>query len=226
MFCPECGNQNPDAARFCMKCGYNYSQPTYSLNSSQILPSQKNSVTKNTAKSISILSVLLLLGFFGILAFAGFQIFALQQSSTNYKRQSFGNFSNTSSQPNYSSQSDSPPPQSEPQSHRIVNQAFSLKAGQFSSYKFTIPKSSGSGTVSGNFVASGGSDDIFVVITNETGLTNLKSGNNFKAYYDSGKVTTDNINVNLAPGTYYIVFSNAHSMLTPKAVNADINFSY
>lgn len=226
MFCPECGNQNPDTARFCMKCGYNYSQPISSVNSSQILPSPNNSATKNAATPTSILSVLLLLGFFGILAFAGFQIFALQQSSTNYDRTSFGNFSNTSTQPNYSSQLDNPPQESEPQSHHIVNQAFSLKAGQFSSYKFTIPKSSGGGMVSGNFVASGGSDDIFVVITNETGLTNIKSGNNFKAYYDSGKVTTEDINVSLAPGTYYIVFSNAHSMLTPKAVNADISFSY
>lgn len=24
MFCPQCGHQNPDAARFCMQCGYNY----------------------------------------------------------------------------------------------------------------------------------------------------------------------------------------------------------
>jgi hypothetical protein len=226
MFCPECGNQNPDTASFCMKCGYNYSQPTSSVSSSQIPPPRQNAAPKNTQKPVSVLSILLLLGFFGIVAFAGFQIFSLQQSSTSYNQPSYNNFSNTSSQPSYSSQSDTSPQRSEPQSQQIVNQAFSLKAGQFSSYKFTIPNSSGGGTVSGNFVASGGGDDIFVVITNETGLTNIKSGNSYRAYYNSGKVTTDDINVNLAPGTYYIVFSNAHSLLTPKAVNADINIAY
>jgi hypothetical protein len=125
-----------------------------------------------------------------------------------------------------SSQSSSPTfSNSQAQSQHIVNQAFSLKAGEFSSYKFTI-QNSGGGRVVGNFVASGGGDDIFVVITNESGLTNIKSGNNYKAYYDSGKVSADDIDVNLSPGTYYIVFSNAHSMLTPKAVNADISVEY
>jgi hypothetical protein len=226
MFCPECGNQNPYTARFCMKCGYDYSQPTSFTSSSQVTPPRQNAAPKNTQKPVSILSIFLLLGFFGIVAFAGFQIYSLQQSSTSYNRPSYDNFSNTTSQPNYSSQSDTSSQTSKSQSHRIVNQAFTLKAGQFMSYKFTIPKSSGGGTVTGNFVASGGGDDIYVVITNETGLTNIKSGNNYRAYYDSGKVTTDDININLGPGTYYIVFSNGHSLLTPKAVNADISVAY
>ncbi|MEK7722924.1 MAG: emp24/gp25L/p24 family protein, partial [Acidobacteriota bacterium] len=126
----------------------------------------------------------------------------------------------------YTSQSDTSPQKLEPQNHQIVSQAFSLKAGEFMSYKFTIPKNSGSGTVSGNFVATGGSNDIYVVVTNEAGVTNIKSGNNYKSYYNSGKVTTDNLNISLSPGTYYIVFSNIHSMMTPKAVNADINVVY
>lgn len=29
MFCPSCGNQNPNDARFCMQCGYKYEQMTY-----------------------------------------------------------------------------------------------------------------------------------------------------------------------------------------------------
>lgn len=225
MFCPECGNQNPDTASFCMKCGYNYNQPTSFASSSQVSPPSQNVAPKNAQKPVSGLSILLLLGFFGILAFAGFQIFSLQQLSTNYNR-SFSSFSNTSSQQSYSTQPDTSSQVSEPQNHRIVNQAFTLNAGQFSSYKFTIPKSSSGGTVSGNFTASGGSNDIYVVITNETGLTNIKSGNNYKAFYSSGKVMTDDLNVNLSPGTYYVVFSNAHSLMTPKAVNADISVAY
>lgn len=225
MFCPKCGNQNPDTASFCIKCGYNYNQPTSFATASKVAPPRQSAAPTNSKKPVFISGILLLLCFVGLITLVGFQFLQHQQPSTNYNRSS-GNFSNTSSQPNYSSQTDDSSQASEPQSHQIVNQAFSLKAGQVSSYKFTIPKSSGGGTVSGNFVASGGGDDIVVVITNETGLTNLKSENNFKAYYDSGKVTTDDIDVNLSPGTYYIVFSNAHSMLTPKAVNADISVSY
>lgn len=231
MFCPNCGNQNPDSARFCMQCAYNFAQPTSFKSSPQVSLPRQNVTPQNTKKTVSSLSNLLLLGFFGIftvvgvIAFLDSQFPQHQQSSTSYNQPTNITYSNTSS-PEYSSQPDTSTQGSEPQSYQIVSQAFTLKAGEFRYYKFTIPKSSGSGLVSGNFIASGGADDIYVVIINETGFTNFKSGNDYKAYYTSGKVTTDDIEINLASGTYYIVFSNAYSILTPKAVNADINVEY
>jgi len=107
-----------------------------------------------------------------------------------------------------------------------VSQAFTVDAGQMRSFQFTIPSSAGTGTVVGNFSASGGNNDIYALITNETGLTNIKNKNAPKVYYESGKVTTDDINVTLSPGTYYIVFSNAQALMTPKAINADISVTY
>ncbi|HEX8564644.1 MAG TPA: emp24/gp25L/p24 family protein [Pyrinomonadaceae bacterium] len=172
--------------------------------------------------------ILLLLIVLGLVGFGAFQVVS-HQAQTNYNYPSYSSGgSNSSLSASYSPTraGDSSKSAAEPQSHRIVNEAFTLKAGEFASYKFTIPKSSSGGTVTGNFTASGGSNDIFVVITNQAGVTNIKNGNSYKAYYDSGKVTTDDINLNLAPGTYYIVFSNIHSLMTPKAVNADVSVEF
>jgi len=269
MFCPECGNQNPDTAKFCIKCGYNYSHLSSSVSSPPPqLPLPQRTSAKTSNNSLPIVAVIvsvLLLGVFGVVAFVVFQAWSDQQAgrtaqsntaTTNSNYYTFSNTSdgmmnsgyNTSSNKSYSSgnlkpkaqrevvetvepvrndvSSQDSEPQMQAQAQSIVSEAFSLKGGQYMSYKFTIPESSGGGTVVGNFVASGGSDDIFVVITNESGLTNIKSGNSYKAYYDSGKVSADDINVNLSPGTYYIVFSNAHSLMTPKAVNANVSVEY
>lgn len=244
MFCPECGNQNPDTAKFCIKCGYNYSQtpnaassaetirqverlvetPASSASNTQTFQSSPNLTPKSlNKKSIApVISLIVGVAIIGVVTFF-FVARGMQPSYTNINTKALANSPtvNTTT-PSYSSQDSQP----EAQSYQIVDEAFTVNARQMNYYEFTIPKNSGGGTVSGSFTASGGSDDIYVLVTNKTGLTNLKSGNNPKVFYDSGKVTTDEINVDLAPGIYYIVFSNLHSMMTPKAVNADVSVTY
>lgn len=229
MFCPECGRQNPDTAKFCIDCGYNYNQPlngAFPISPSKTsLPYQnipaKNLEDKNSSAPAIILLLIIISGI-AIFAFYNVNV-ALNLASPNERNTSNsyteGYYSNSS----YASQDLS----LQAQSQRIVNDAFTLSAGEITQYKFTIPNKSGNARIVGNFNASGGSDNaIFVLITNETGLQNLKNGNNPKAYYSSGKVMMDDISVTLSPGTYYIVFSNAHSLLTPKAVTASINLEY
>lgn len=47
MFCPECGNQNPDSAKFCMKCGYQYANSHKTQN-------VQNSVHQNFTDTIPV----------------------------------------------------------------------------------------------------------------------------------------------------------------------------
>ncbi|MGZ5435132.1 MAG: zinc-ribbon domain-containing protein [Pyrinomonadaceae bacterium] len=214
MFCPDCGNQNPDTATFCMGCGHKFSStPTSHTTFAQPAPKKSNT-------GIYIFVIVLVLGLFAIIAIVlgGAAFYGLNSSRSDTAS------SNSSSRPNYSEANR--PQYREPIKYEIVNRAITLAARQISWYKFSIPDTVSTAKVAGTFTASGGSNDIFVVITDEAGLTNLRNGNQYRAYYDSGKITTDNINLTIPPGTYYVVFSNAHALMTPKAINANIYAEY
>jgi hypothetical protein len=99
--------------------------------------------------------------------------------------------------------------------------SFVVKAGQISYFDFTI--TGASAHVRGRFEASGGSgNDIQVAIADADGFENWKNGHTAHVMYGSDKTTIGNINVTLAPGTYYLGFNNKFSMLTDKTVTSDI----
>ena len=96
-------------------------------------------------------------------------------------------------------------------------------------YKFTVPAGASNVTLKGHFTASGGSgSDIQVVVVNEDEYVNWQNGHPTKTFYNSGKLTQGSINITLPsdPTTYYVVFSNKFSLLTPKAVQASVDLSY
>ena len=73
--------------------------------------------------------------------------------------------------------------------------------------------------IKGRFKATGGShNDIQMLIMDSDEFENFKNNNQFKAFYDSGKVTVGKFDVTLAPGTYVIVYNNKWSLITPKVV--------
>jgi hypothetical protein len=58
-------------------------------------------------------------------------------------------------------------------------------------------------------------------------FTNWQNGHNAPTFYDSGRVTQDTLNLSLpGAGTYYLVFNNQFSLLTPKAIQANISMTY
>jgi len=82
----------------------------------------------------------------------------------------------------------------------------------------TVP-SDGNRHLQGTFAARGGSgNDIEVLIGDE----NVANGHQGMVWYDSGKVTTGKVDLTLAPGTYYLIFNNRFSFLTPKTLYSDI----
>jgi len=65
-------------------------------------------------------------------------------------------------------------------------------------------------------------------VLTEDGLTNCQNGHSATPLYNSGRVTQDSVNIALPSdaGTYYLVFSNKFSLLTPKAVQTNITLTY
>jgi hypothetical protein len=242
MFCPECGNQNPDTAKFCIKCGYQYAQtsnsqipnnppPKVEPNSySSQLPYSSTQHSQTTSRPLSsgkqaalgasaIISlglIVLIVG--GIIAFIVYE--QHQRSRNSYS-------SSSTSSSSLDSFSQSSVPQIRQGSQRLGDQAFTVGPRQTYYVKFTIPENWRNAVVVGSFSASGGDgNDVQVFITDEKGYTNIKNGHAGRVWYDSGKVTTDSINTKLGSGTYYLVFSNSFSLITNKAVNADIQLQY
>jgi hypothetical protein len=51
---------------------------------------------------------------------------------------------------------------------------------------------------------------------------NFKTHHTVNTFYSSGRVTVATINVALGEGRYHLVFNNAYSLITPKAVSASV----
>lgn len=118
-----------------------------------------------------------------------------------------------------------------PQPHivSITNGALTIGAGAFSWYSFVIPQGTTTPSVTGRFIASGGAgNDVQVYILDDDGFVNFKNGHEARAYYNSGRVTQAAIGAELPnlPATYYLVFDNRFSAITPKAVNVNASLNY
>lgn len=109
----------------------------------------------------------------------------------------------------------------------IVNSSFTVAPGQFKYFPFNVATFS---NINGRFRAQGGSgNDIEVIVLDSDALENFRNGHRVGTFYNSGKMTVGTININLNPGSYYLVFNNVYSMLTNKAVEANVSirsFSY
>lgn len=121
------------------------------------------------------------------------------------------------------------PPTPQPHMVSITNGALTIGAGAFSWYSFVIPQGTTIPSVTGRFIASGGAgNDVQVYILDDDGFVNFKNGHAARAYYNSGRVTQAAIGAELPnlPATYYLVFDNRFSAITPKAVNVNASLNY
>jgi hypothetical protein len=95
----------------------------------------------------------------------------------------------------------------------------------YQSFTINIPNNVPAGRVFGRFRATSG-DNIQVHIMDADALENFRHRNQFLTYYSSGKVTVGNINVNLRPGQYFLVFENFYSVISNKVVRAGVMLEY
>lgn len=83
-------------------------------------------------------------------------------------------------------------------------------------------------TIEGRVTAIGGTgNDIVVLVLSETDYINWKNNHSVSAIYSSGQVTVAELAVPLSKaGTYYVVFSNLFSGITPKTVTGRIDLKW
>ena len=107
----------------------------------------------------------------------------------------------------------------------IVNTAFTVRAGDAKYWNFHV--GSDGANVVGRFRAEGGSgNDIKCLILDADSFENWRNGHRVRTYYNSEKITVANINVNLPQGEYVLVFDNTYSVLTNKAVTANVEMRW
>jgi hypothetical protein len=115
----------------------------------------------------------------------------------------------------------------------LGEKAFTIPSGTYKYYRFTIPPQSSEVQMTGRFEATGGSgNDVDVVVLNEDEFTNWTNHHRVPTYYNSGKVTVGTVDAHLPStstgdsATYYLIFNNAFSVFSNKAVSTDISLHY
>ncbi len=209
MLCSSCGVDLPNGSQFCRYCGRTQRVASTSggaaaavaparIPTPVVAPQPKRGVAAWILGSLLLLLVV---------------VWPIQQANRS------------SVPPPASQQSQQLPEQQHRQS--TGNVAFTVNAGGMSNYKFTVPAAASNVTMKGHFTASGGSD-IQIVVVNEDEYVNWQNGHPTKTFYNSGKVTQDSFNITLPSdaATYYVVFSNKFSLLTPKAVQASVDLNF
>ena len=111
----------------------------------------------------------------------------------------------------------------------VLGGSFIVEPGKYKTFTVAVTLAMKNPLVEGNFTATGGSsNDIEVLVLEESQYLNWQNGHNFEAAYNSGRVTAGKLKVQLPqePGTYCVVFSNLFSWITNKAVVADVKLQY
>jgi hypothetical protein len=110
----------------------------------------------------------------------------------------------------------------------IVTGSFSVGARNFTPFTIEIPEGLDDVRIEGTFSAEGGrGNDVEVILLEEIQFRNWQNRHKFLPMYESGRVSADQINVPLpGAGRYVMVFSNRFSLLSTKAVTADLKLRY
>ena len=118
--------------------------------------------------------------------------------------------------------SGTPTPTPEPPKRLIVNSAFSVDAGDVRNFEFSVDSAA---KVTGGFrTTDGGSKDIDVYIVDDKNIDAAMEKGPFQAIYTRLKAERGKIDVTVAPGRYFIIFSNRHALMTDKEVAAEVYY--
>jgi hypothetical protein len=128
----------------------------------------------------------------------------------------------------YGTESAPPVPQVLHLTEAIVTGAFIVEPRTFKPFRISLGPGMTNARLEGTFTASGARNDIEVTLLNESQFVNWQNRRQFEAAYASGRVTSGTISVSLpqGPGTYFVVFSNRFSLISNKAVVADVQLVY
>jgi hypothetical protein len=105
----------------------------------------------------------------------------------------------------------------------IAEGQFTVNAGSYTDYNFTVPADFSGAWVSGSFTVSDSAvNGIVVYVMDDGNFTKWQNGQTANTYYDSGQVNAGDVTIaELRSGTYYLVFDNTFSAAS-KNVTAGI----
>ena len=215
MFCRFCGTTLPHDSTFCQSCGKSLAtnSTSSSTGAATALAPSPAPAPQPTAKQkpnsmVAVLLVLILV--LGVIWWA-----ANKQDSSST---SAGFRPSTPSMP-------------QPQLHRVTigSGAITVNAATYTYFTLNVPSGANNVRLQGRFSATGGSgNDIEVYLLSDSQYTNWQNGHSTTTFYNSGKVTVNDMNVTLPSdaGTYYLVFNNKFSLFSPKAVEEHLTLTY
>jgi zinc-ribbon domain len=213
MFCSQCGDDIADDSQFCKKCGKAVGM-SVGAGGAAVAPARIPRPIDSPKQQSNLTKWIL-----GIVLFF-FACWGVWDITLNHIVTPSSQQGASSSQP-------------QPQLHTetIGDVAFTVRAGGTQYYKFSLPAGAFNVILKGHFTASGGRrNDIRVYVVNEDQYVNLQNDHPSQAFYNSGQVTQDTLNVPLPASdvmtTYYVAFSNRFSFISPKAVQASLDLTY
>jgi hypothetical protein len=110
-----------------------------------------------------------------------------------------------------------------PSTTKLIDQTFNVSAGYVRPFIFHLKQS---GLVAGRFVLTGNRfSDIKVCLVPLQEYDNFLNNRPYTSWYTSGKVVSGSIYVFLPPGSYALVFDNAHSLIIGAEVRAVIDLT-
>jgi hypothetical protein len=221
-YCSECGTKLREGARFCPNCRSQVSpqkvEPLVQVEDDDVTRLTSRPVLKKTPATISVRFVVLA-SVCGILI--GAVLIVLAEFYGSKQRQVEANRAVRQPTPT-PRPTPTPMPSPTPRPPRkLVPESFSVESGQYYSAQFNVGEEGG--RVAGSYRSD---SNIVAMIVSGEGLARIDKGDDLRSkdtyYYSGGKVASGQIDVELAPGTYYIVFSNQYSFLSTKKITANI----
>jgi hypothetical protein len=114
----------------------------------------------------------------------------------------------------------------QPHSERLIEETMTVDALHYRYIHFTVQPNNYQAVAVGRFDASGGSNDIEVLIIPASEMSNFQNHNQLIAPLKTGYITGRSFRVPLSPGDYYLIFNNQRSLMTRKIVRASVQLSY
>lgn len=212
VYCTKCGTDLPEDSQFCRKCGQPIAVPTASMPAAPAAPTTSTATKSNRPERIP-----LFLGVLVIVALLGWFVdHQMQQARTT-----------PLPLPSQSAVPQTPPLRL----HRVTIGTGAVTVAAANSIYFPLPVPATATVVKlqGHFTATGGTgNDIEVYLLNQDQFVNWQNGHATPTYYNSGRVTVGDIDATLPndAGTYYLIFNNKFSLITPKAVQETMTLTY
>jgi hypothetical protein len=212
VYCTKCGTDLPEDSQFCRRCGQAVNAAPASSATPAIAatsPAPTNNRLERIPLFLAVLVIVALLGWF--------IDHQTQQAKTT-----------PTVLPSQSAAVPQPPPLRQ---HRVTigTGALTVAAANSIYYQLPVPATATLVKVQGHFTATGGTgNDIEVYMLNQEQFINWQNGHPTPTYYNSGRVTVGDIDATLPndAGTYYLIFNNKFSLITPKAVQETMTMTY